>query len=262
MATLPATETERLSAFPASGYYVFRQECGTLIADFSAPGDEPNPGHRHAGIFSYEISSGRQRIVVDTGTPTYDPGPERQSIRGTESHNTVRLEGKDQFEVWRSFRVGATASVDSVRFGGPSGDEFVVGSHDGYRGLGATHRRSIVALGNEGWLVVDEITGAEGLTAESFVHLHPGIRPTVEHRAVRLHPTDWTLTVVEGPDPQIEDSAYSERLGERQKAKRLAIRGAVSARGHWAYAITHNAKNVEFQVDEILSRLTPLALNL
>ncbi len=253
MATLPPTKTGRLTAFPASGYYAFRQECGTLIADFSAPGGESNPGHRHAGIFSYEISSGGQLIVVDTGTPTYDPGDERQSIRGTESHNTVRIGQSDQFEVWRSFRVGATASVHSVRSGEQNGYEYVTGSHDGYRRFGAIHRRSIVALGDNGWLIVDEITAAAERTAESFIHLHPNIRPRAQRRTVRLDPLDWTLTVIEGPDPAVEDSVYAERLGRRRKASRLAMRGVVSSRTRWAYSITPTPADATIAIDEIMA---------
>ena len=261
MGTLPPTKTERLTAFPSSGYYVFRQGCGTLIADFSAPGDEPNPGHRHAGIFSYEISSGDQRIVVDTGTPTYDPGPERQSIRGTASHNTVRLDSRDQFEVWRGFRVGASASVQSIRSGEQSGYEFVAGSHDGYRSLGATHRRVVAGLADNGWLIVDEISGAPGLTAESFVHLHPAIRPTARGRTVRLDPPEWTLTVIEGPDPVIEDAVYAERLGERRRAKRLVMRGAVSSRTRWAYSISSTSSDVRVTIDDLMGLLVLLGPN-
>ena len=113
--TEPAGERFALSAYPDSGYFVLDQPLGRLIADFGAPGLSENPGHQHAGIFSYEVSTAAGRLIVDRGTSTYAEGPEREALRGTGAHNTVRIDGTDQFELWKSFRVGRRASVHAAK---------------------------------------------------------------------------------------------------------------------------------------------------
>ena len=47
-----------------------------------------------------------QNILTDTGVSQYEEGEQRQYERGTSAHNTVVLDGLEQAEIWKSFRVG------------------------------------------------------------------------------------------------------------------------------------------------------------
>ncbi len=70
----PSRSVFKLLEYPSSGYYILDQPAGRLIADYGAPGSSCNPGHQHAGIFSYEISCMQGRVIVDTGTGSYEAG--------------------------------------------------------------------------------------------------------------------------------------------------------------------------------------------
>jgi len=167
-------------SFPNSGYYVFAPDAATrLIADCGPIGPNYQPGHAHCDTLSYELSVRGRRLVVDGGVYTYEEGPMRRYNRSTAAHNTVRVDGKDQSEIWKSHRVGRrarplNASLERL----PDGGVQFSGAHDGYRFLPerVIHRRRITWQEPGAWSIVDRLDGSGRHSAESFVHLHPEMR--------------------------------------------------------------------------------------
>ena len=221
---------ETASAFPASGYFVFNSQDARLIADFGAPGSSENPGHQHAGIFSFELSIGDQRVIVDTGTPSYDPGSDRDRIRGTLAHNTLTVDRCDQFDVWKTFRVGKRAWVRELKYS----STWVEAIHDGYRHLGLVHRRKIETLDTGGWRIDDRIEPTQQLathSAASRFHLHPSIDPRLQSQVIELAPTGWELRVLQGPPTALATATYSEAIGKSTPTQVIAVEAEF--RGPW-----------------------------
>jgi uncharacterized heparinase superfamily protein len=164
--------------FPSTGYAVLRDPAtdSALVFDCGAVGPDFNPGHAHADVLSYELSLHGQRVIVDTGVSTYEPGDERLYERSTAAHNTVRIDGEDQAELWASFRVGRRPRVGAPTAGEVQGFRFVRGRHFAYKHRGASHYRVIVRTPEGAWVVVDWLQGSGTHRAESFVHFHPSIR--------------------------------------------------------------------------------------
>jgi hypothetical protein len=214
-------------SFPASGYYILEGPQGRLIADYGAPGASPNPGHQHAGIFSFEISAGPRLVTVDSGTVTYDPGPDRDRLRSTAAHNTVRVDGQDQFQLWGAFRVGRRAWISPVREIREPSFEVVSASHNGYRRLGVGHRRTIVHLPGWGWLIVDDLAGRGSRRVENFLHLAPGLDPVLEEDRVCLRPLGWTILPFGHAAPlDLLADTYAPRLGVLEPSRTLVLRPA------------------------------------
>jgi hypothetical protein len=97
-------------------------------------------------------------IAIDPGTFLYNaPPPWDNALAGSEVHNTVTVDGRDQMQrVGRFlFQHRAQASLHGVKTERPE-DQRVTAQHDGYRSMGLTHRRTLKASG-EGWLIEDEI---------------------------------------------------------------------------------------------------------
>jgi hypothetical protein len=236
----PASAT--LTAFPDSGYYILAHEGGRLIADFGGPGESPNPGHQHAGIFSFEVSLGGRRVVVDSGTPSYESDEERQRARGTSAHNTVRIDGTDQYELWKAFRVGRRAKVGEVRREGKDDYACIAACHDGYHRLGVEHRRTIAVLGGSGWVVIDWFRGIGRHRIESFLHLHPEIEIVPVGGAVTLPAIGHSLIDLTAGHFEIRDDWYSPRLGQRIPSRTLLRSEEVTFAPHrttilWAYGL-------------------------
>ncbi len=149
-----------------------RLQAGELVAwfDCGSVGPDYQPGHAHAGTLSIEASWRGGRVLVNSGTSTYEAGKERAFERSTEAHGTVRLDGRDSSEMWGAFRVARRARVCGVREGVGVSGAWAEAEHTGYRP--ARHRRRVTVRAHE-LVLEDEVTGAG--QAEWFFPLHPSI---------------------------------------------------------------------------------------
>jgi len=153
-----------------------RVECGDMAAFLDVAPIEPDylPGHAHADTLSFELSLGRQRVIVDSGVSRYGEGAERLRQRGTAAHNTVVIDGQDSSEVWGGFRVARRAYPRDLEIRAAEG--LVACSHDGYRRLPGkpVHRREWHFSGN-GLQVRDQIEGTFR-EAVGYLHFHPNLQ--------------------------------------------------------------------------------------
>jgi len=170
--------------FPDSGYAVIRafDSDSFLIFDCGRVGPDYQPGHGHSDVLSFELTLHGQRVIVDTGVSSYEPGPQRHYERSTAAHNTLRIDGAEQVEIWGSFRVGRRPSVSPIRSRRFTAAQFVQGAHFGYKHLGVVHSRAIIRLSTNAWVFVDRVSGSGKHKVESFLHFHPDIdvRPNAE----------------------------------------------------------------------------------
>lgn len=159
-------------ALSESGYIRLENANAVVLFDAGSIGPEYQPGHAHADTLSFELSHRGQRLLVNSGISTYEPGPERQWQRGTAAHNTVRVDGCDQSEVWKAFRVARRARPFDVRTDHRSWAE---AAHDGYHRLKdpVTHRRRL-QLEAERLLITDNLEGRGVHDVELFFHFYPG----------------------------------------------------------------------------------------
>ncbi len=175
IARLEAPLPEGAWALPDAGYYGWRAGGDYLIYDAGPIGPDYLPGHAHADIFSFELSLGGRRVIVDSGTHDYESGETRRRCRSTAAHNTVELNGHDQCEMWGAFRVGRRGRPRGVNFM-PRRDGFTLeGWHDGYHRLPGrpTHRRRFDWSAGEGLVIQDRVESGWPVTAVSRLHLHP-----------------------------------------------------------------------------------------
>jgi uncharacterized heparinase superfamily protein len=173
---------------------VLRRGGHYIVVDIGPLGPDHQPGHGHCDLLSFEWSLASQRIVCDTGVYAYQDRVMRPYVRATAAHNTVRIDGADQSEVWKEFRVARRAypemtSVDAA----PDGTLRIAGQHNGYRRLVGrpVHRREF-EFRHGGLVLLDTVTGNGTHVIEAFLHFHP---------AVTLHLTgaqSYRLTLAEG----------------------------------------------------------------
>jgi len=162
-----------LAVLAASGYVRAALGTACLICDCASVGPDYLPGHAHADTLSFELSLGRQRVFVNSGTSQYGADAERQRQRGTRAHNTVTINGLDSSEVWAGFRVARRAR-GTLRRASAAGDAvFIEGSHDGYRRLVGRNEHIRCWTLTAGSLRIDDRVTGRFATAESRLFLHP-----------------------------------------------------------------------------------------
>jgi uncharacterized heparinase superfamily protein len=225
-----------VTVFPETGYAVMRNPASrsTLIFDCGPLGPDYQPGHGHCDVLSYELSLHGQRVVVDTGTSTYEAGPERCYERSTAAHNTARIDEEEQAEIWASFRVGRRPHPRPIRGGECADCLFVSGEHDAYRRLGVVHARTVLWHAPDTWVVVDHFGGRGEHRIESFLHFHPQVRVEplgggmesvaglpVRRWSVELAHQPYVLATFGSGQFELGKSWYAERFGDRQTSTTL-----------------------------------------
>ncbi len=165
-------------ALGASGYVRLEVPDAVLLFDAAPVGPDYQPGHAHADTLSFELSAGRRRLLVNSGTSTYEPGKRRSEERATAAHNTVRIDGLNSTEVWSSFRVARRARPFDVQ---TDGHTWAEAAHDGYLHLAdpAVHRRRI-ELHPKCAVITDDIGASRKHRVELFFHVHPGAPVRIE----------------------------------------------------------------------------------
>lgn len=169
-------EVEGAVALPDTGYYgLVRSADGErLVIDCGEPGPSYQPGHAHCDLLSFELDLGGRRIVVDSGVRGYDGDPLRAYVRSTRAHNTVMIAGREQSEIWGTFRVARRAKVRGASHR-MLGDRYrFEGAYTPYHDRGAVHRR-VIEMRRGLFRVEDRVEGASGAPVSSFLHLAPDV---------------------------------------------------------------------------------------
>lgn len=199
-----------------TGYVSVKGIDFTLLADLAAVGPDYQPGHAHADTLSFELSIGSERVLVNSGISEYGVSEERIRQRGTATHNTVVVNGKNSSEVWSGFRVARRArivekSVSDVI----DGKVELSAAHNGYKqiGEGVIHKRSWTVSESE-FTFVDELKG-KACSSVGYLYLHPNVE-VVETSSNKVQLTAGTKTVVivvEGADVALQDSTWHPEFG-------------------------------------------------
>jgi uncharacterized heparinase superfamily protein len=205
---------------------------GRIIVDCGVPGPRYQPGHAHCDALSFELDLGGLPVVVDSGTSGYEGDPLRAYARSTRAHSTVEIGGREQSEVWNTFRVGRMARVRfaEVPAEGAAGFAFA-GECVPFHDRRAAHRRRIERRGGA-WRVEDRVEGAAGAALRSFVHLHPrcelrieGARAIASSAEGRVEICTWgadRLRALRGESDPAQ-AWYSPCFGERTPAPVLEL---------------------------------------
>ena len=222
---------------PSAGFHRLAGRRSVVLFDAGEIGWDEQPGHAHADTLSYELSFGDTRVVVDAGVYDYAPTVRRAYARGTQSHNTLELDGLDQSEMWGAFRVGRRARPFAVSREVREGLCAIEASHDGYRHLpgGPMHRRRMEHLGGDAWRVDDAVVGAGDHRAASRLRLHPAFS-VVARDGDRLTASAGGVVVrviAESPAVlDVEEGRYFPQFGveERCLVVRLDASGSLPLR--------------------------------
>jgi uncharacterized heparinase superfamily protein len=168
-------------------------------------------------MLSFELSLHGRRVLVNTGTSTYNRGPERERQRSTAAHNSVVVDNQSSSEVWDRFRVARRARPLDVTWGTTGSGLSVEASHDGYHRLAGrvTHRRHWALTPDS--LVIDDCLVGHFSSACALWHLPPDVRASVDQRTgiVSLRAKDGlSLQFSSGQSVLVKPSTWHHGFGQ------------------------------------------------
>jgi uncharacterized heparinase superfamily protein len=224
---------------PHTGFQRVTAERALLLADAAAPA--ALDGHAHAGTLSFELSVGKERLVVNCGAHVADQTDWRRVQRATAAHSTLTIDDTNSSEILGpagplAGTLGQRPSQVTCQRDEADGSVWLELSHDGYaRQFGVVHRRRLF-LSATG----DDLRGEDSLIGEGHgryairFHLHPRVQASLvqDGSAVLLRQPSglgWRLRASTGTFV-LGDSIYLGRRGEMKRAQQIILWGLIEGR--------------------------------
>ncbi len=203
----------------------------------------------HASALAFELSSERERIIVNVGAARELSPAARMAARASNAHSTLilgdALSATLDERRWRGAPRIAGPTLDEVRRASDESGVTVQGRHDGYKAqFGLLHRRYLfVDHAGANLRGIDELIRPMKLKSAPpkgvipFVarfHLHPDVRARfVEHRIALLETPGgqrWRLKT-DAPEIAIEPSIYWGGPEPRESLQ-IVLAGEADPMGH------------------------------
>ena len=210
---------------PNSGYISVIAADNKLIFDAASVGPDYIPAHAHADTLSFELSIGKTRVFVNSGTSEYGVSKSRNNQRETKSHNTVVIDDKNSSEVWGGFRVANRAYVtrrSSELL--PNNRISLYGEHDGYKKMfrGCIHSRKLTFSKNN--LIINDSISGIFRTAKAYFYFHPDLNLFLEENILSVKGASFLMqSELTGLAFSLSDSTWHPEFGAVEKNKVLCI---------------------------------------
>lgn len=174
-----------LQSAPLSGFQRLQAGRSLVLVDTGRP---PQPGYdqlAHAGTLSFEMSVGRERLIVNCGAQR-GAAEWRSAQRSTAAHSTAVLGDTNSSEVLAAGGLGGglggRRAAVTCRRDEDEGAIWLEASHDGYQPVfGMTHQRRLFLAASG-----DDLRGEDSFRAEAGgpgpcdlavrFHLHPEVK--------------------------------------------------------------------------------------
>lgn len=182
-----------------TGYVRLQKGKAVVLLDCACIGPDYLPGHAHADTLSFEFSYGQQRIVVNSGTSSYQDAILRSWQRSTAAHSTVEVNKLNSSEVWGHFRVGRRAYPRHLNITAENDELIVQCGHDGYQGNAHCIHTRVWRLSSEYLSIEDTLSAPVPAIARYYFH------PTVMESSLTMHAT---------PKSEWQDSVYYPEFGK------------------------------------------------
>lgn len=227
---------------PHSGYQRMQAGHSLVLIDIGKPPPHGFDETAHASPLAFEMSQGRERIIVNCGGYRGAHRTWRQVARSTAAHSVLVLADTNSVEIADDGTLGKAPATIRCERAEEEGAQWMAISHDGYR------QRFGIIYGRELYLSADgddlrgedKLTGRSGTAFAVRFHLHPSVEPRLvqDGSAVLLRlPSGlvWRLRAT-GAELSLAESIYLGS-GELKKTQQIVLSGTTDANGasvRWA----------------------------
>ncbi|MBI3453604.1 MAG: heparinase II/III family protein [Rhodospirillales bacterium] len=235
---------------PHSGFQRLAADRVLVLVDAGPPPPAGLDRRTHAGVLAFEMSFGKERLVVNCGAHPSPHPAWRRAQRFTAAHSTLAIDDTNSAEILDSGGLGRRPTTVECMREEADGNIWIAGSHDGYlANFGVVHRRRLY-LSHDGEDLRGEDTlvpqpGSAPPAAHAFTarfHLHPDVQASsIQNGAAVLlrlpSGTAWRFQT-SGGALDIAESVYLGRRGAVRRCEQIVATGALAAEGaalKWAF---------------------------
>jgi uncharacterized heparinase superfamily protein len=236
---------------PHTGFQRLQAGRTLVLMDCGRPAPAGFDDDAHAGTLAFELSHGRERIIVNCGAYHGPNRDWRQVTRATAAHSTLVVGDTNSAEITAEGTLGRRPEGVTCERAEEDGSQWVAASHDGYQApFGLTHARQLfLAGGGDDLRGEDRLSGRAGQGFAIRFHLHPEVEAslTADANAVLLRGASgvaWRLRA-QGAVISLAESIYAGS-GEIRKAQQVVLDGHVGTAGATVkWAVRREARKAE-----------------
>jgi len=237
MLVLIGNKTKAPVSAPQGGYE--RLTAGSSLVMFDAGGPPPAlfASLAHAGPLAFEMSVGRERMIVNCGSHLH---PDWQAAgRSTAAHSTLTLADTNAVELEEPGGIGKRRCTVACMRNEDDGNIWIESAHDGYAPFGVVHGRRLYLSANGGLKGEDSLSwqGASRQKGHAFqvrFHLHPGVQTSLvrdgEAVLLRLPKGGGFRFHAGGARLGVEESVYLGS-GDVRRAEQIVLSGDLGPDG-------------------------------
>ncbi|HYV84805.1 MAG TPA: alginate lyase family protein [Patescibacteria group bacterium] len=159
--------------FPSGGYAVMRHGWDArghqLVFDVGPLGCPHSAGHGHADLLSIQCAAFGLTFLEDAGTYCYTPDRRwRNFFRGSRAHSALTVDGRVQADPAGPFAWKERPSARLRRWSSTDRFDYADAEHDAFalRSDRVIHRRRVLFVKPDYWLIADDVLGEEEHTVE------------------------------------------------------------------------------------------------
>ena len=229
-----------LTSAPHTGFQRIGAGKTVIIADTGKPQHGPARG-THAGTLSFELSHGKDRMIVNCGSKPGEDPDWRDAMRATAAHSTLIINETNSLEFLdnglpEGGRTGVGPTAVDCKRKEADGAIWMETSHDGYlAGFGVRHLRNLyLDAKGEDIRGEDTVEGAGGQQYAIRFHLHPDVHASLaEGGSVLLKlpgGSGWQFQS-SGSAPSLEESIYLGRPDTPRRSEQIVVSGPLDDNG-------------------------------
>lgn len=225
-----------LTSAPHSGFQRLAAGRTVIIADTGTP---PQVGgfNAHAGTLSFEMSVGKNRLVVNCGAPSSEGKHWRAAMQATAAHSTLSADGENSTRFKKDGSlISGPQNVECSRREA-DGSVWLEASHDGFlKNIGVNHCRKLyLDASGEDFRGEDVIKGSGGKNFVIRFHLHPGVHASqVQGKSSVLMKlaggSGWQFQA-SGGGIRLEESVYLSGHDEPRRCEQIVVSGPLHGDG-------------------------------
>jgi uncharacterized heparinase superfamily protein len=227
---------------PHTGFQRLQAGHSLVLIDTGKPPSQEFDEAAHAGPLSFEMSQGRERVIVNCGGYRGAQRAWRQVARSTAAHSVLVVADINAVEINDDGTLGRSPPAIRCERAESDGHQWVAVSHDGYRQrFGLIYARELyLAADGDDLRGEDKLTGQSGMSFVVRFHLHPSVEPRLvqDASAVLLRlPSGlvWRLRA-SGAEMSLAESIYLGS-GELKPTQQVVLTGTTGPNGaliRWA----------------------------
>ena len=227
---------------PQSGFQRLQAGQSLVIVDTGQPPPRGFDGDGHAGTLSFELSQGRERIIVNCGGYRGAKPAWRRVARTSAAQSVLIVGDTNAVEILADGGLGRAPNSVRCERAEEGGHQWIAASHDGYRPrFGVTYARELyLASDGDDLRGEDKLTGRSGAPFALRFHLHPAVEASLAEDGggalLRLGSgAVWRLRA-SGAEMGLGESIYLG-TGELRKTQQIVLSGTTGPSGatvRWA----------------------------